>query len=77
MYCFPLILLPLQTGCLCYYITTPRKEVPVLLIHKGKQLVLGGERAITPVIKHRILGRLLGFSGQSNLSPLLLFIYWV
>ncbi|CAL1127434.1 unnamed protein product [Cladocopium goreaui] len=50
-------------------------KVPLLLIHKGKQLVLGGERAITPEIKHRVLGRFLGFGGRSNMSLLLLFLY--
>ena len=55
------------------------RKVPLLLIHKGKQLVLGGERAITPEIKHRVLGRFLGFGGRSNMSLLLLFLYtkWV
>ena len=33
------------------------RKTPVLLIHKGKQLVLGGDKAITSQIKHRILGR--------------------
>ncbi|CAL1145168.1 unnamed protein product [Cladocopium goreaui] len=32
-------------------------KTPVVLIHKGKQLVLGGPDAITSQIKHRVMGR--------------------